>query len=191
MKIPSNIVVGCAALVLVGGGLAAAWVQAHATDQPATARPGTVQAVQAISTATLQDEDDGKVRTLKDFMRQKLKASNQILEGLMVDDMQMIDKAADTLLRMGKAEHWRASNDMMYLQHSREFMTTVEDMQKKARKDSLDGTSLAWINVTMKCIQCHEWVRNTIIADAGLNERTDRLALNGFGPLTATGDGSH
>jgi len=25
---------------------------------------------------------------------------------------------------------------------------------------------MAWVDVTMKCLKCHEWVRNTVLADA-------------------------
>jgi hypothetical protein len=98
-------------------------------------------------------------------MRMKLDASNRILEGLVVDDLKLVVKGSEALLKMSAAEKWRASNDMMYLQHSRDFRRSVETLRNKAKKQSIDGAALAWVDVTMSCIQCHEWVRNVLVAD--------------------------
>lgn len=34
------------------------------------------------------------------------------------------------------------------------------------RKNDIDGASMAWVNVTMKCLKCHKWVRNTVLAES-------------------------
>ena len=114
---------------------------------------------------SLQKKDDEPA--LRSFMRQKLEASNRILEGLVTDDLSMVEAGSETLLKMSKEAKWRASNDALYRRYSTEFVDAVSDMQDKARSQSIDGTSLAWIKSTMTCLKCHEWVRNTIIADAG------------------------
>lgn len=110
------------------------------------------------------EADDGK-SSLDKFMHQKLAASTQILKGLMIEDLKLVADNANELLDMSKEERWRASNDMMYLQHSTQFRIAVDDLYKKAEKNSIDGASLAWVNVTMSCIKCHEWVRNVVLAD--------------------------
>jgi len=111
-------------------------------------------------------EENAADRSLDKFMQQKLAASTRILEGLMTEDLKMVAGNADKLLQMSKEERWRASNDMMYLQHSTQFRNAVDDLYRKAQKNSTDGASLAWVNVTMSCIKCHEWVRNVVLADA-------------------------
>lgn len=112
--------------------------------------------------APQKKEDETALRT---FMRKKLEASNSILEGLVIDDMKMVETGADALLEMSKAEKWRASNDMLYRRFSAEFVDSVTDLKEKAKAQSIDGASLAWMGSTMKCLKCHEWVRNTIIAE--------------------------
>ena len=99
-------------------------------------------------------------------MRQKLHASNLILEGLCTEDLALVNKGAETLMKMSKEEKWRVSNDMMYRRYSTEFGHAVEELQKEATDNDMDGTSMAWVNVTMKCLKCHEWVRNTVLADS-------------------------
>jgi len=106
-----------------------------------------------------------KGKPLNDFMRRKLHASNQILEGLVTDRMSIVESGAKLLLEMSDAEQWRASNDALYLQFSRTFRDSVETLIDKAERKSIDGVALAWMDVTMNCIQCHEWVRNVMVAD--------------------------
>lgn len=141
-------------------------------QQPPTPKQPAIKSV-ALASPTVADEEkeekkaDSKDddRSLDKFMQLKLSASTRILEGLMTDDLEAVADNADKLLNMSKGERWRASNDMMYLQHSTQFRIAVDDLYKKAEKKSIDGASLAWVNVTMSCIKCHEWVRNVILAD--------------------------
>ncbi len=131
--------------------------------------------------ALAQKKDDEPA--LKEFMRQKLDATNKILEGLCTDDLSMVVEGSDVLLKMSKEEKWRASNDVLYRRYSTEFIDSVSDLREKAVEQSVDGASLAWINATMKCLKCHEWVRNTIIADGGKPQsirETDRAVLSGL-----------
>ena len=113
------------------------------------------------------DSKDDPEPGLKKFMRQKLHASNQILEGLCTEDLQMVSEGSATLMKMSGEEHWRVSNDIMYSRYSTEFIHAVEELQKEAEDNDMNGTSMAWVNVTMKCLKCHEWVRNTILVDSG------------------------
>jgi len=133
-----------------------------AQDEPPTVQPAQVQ--------------KRPKKLLSEFMRKKLNSSNRILEGLVTDDLQMVAEACDEMLELSSADRWRASNDMMYLQHSEEFRNSVKNLRSKANGQSIDGTALAWVDVTMNCIQCHEWVRNVLIADVDpLSELTQPI----------------
>jgi len=112
-----------------------------------------------------KDEKGDKDPALSKFMRQKLHASNQILEGLCTEDVTMIQEGAKVLTRMSQEERWRVSSDMMYRRYSNEFISAVDELDKDAEASDLNKASLAWVNVTMKCLKCHEWVRNTVIAE--------------------------
>ena len=112
------------------------------------------------------DKKDESATALSRFMRQKLQASNLILEGLCTEDLKMVSEGSTSLMKMSTQEHWRVSNDMMYRRYSTEFVNAVEELQKEAEDNNMDGTSMAWVNVTMKCLKCHEWVRNTVLAEA-------------------------
>ena len=112
------------------------------------------------------DKQDELARSLHRFIRHKMQASNLILEGLCMDDMKSVADGAQSLLKMPSEAKWRVSNDVMYRRYSSEFVQAVEELQKEAEENDIDGASMAWVNVTMKCLKCHKWVRNTVLADS-------------------------
>ena len=112
------------------------------------------------------DKKDEPAGSLHRFMRQKMQASNLILEGLCTDDMKAVAAGTQTLMKMPSEAKWRVSNDMMYRRCSNEFLQAVEELQKEAEENDMDGASMAWVNVTMKCMKCHKWVRNTVLAES-------------------------
>ena len=112
------------------------------------------------------EKKDEPVGGLHRFMRQKMQASNLILEGLCMDDLKAVEAGTQSLLKMPSEAKWRVSNDMMYRRYSNEFVQAVEELQKEAEENDIDGASMAWVNVTMKCLKCHKWVRNTVLADS-------------------------
>jgi len=121
-------------------------------------------AVTAVQNGGRGDEQDEPRKGLSKFMRQKLEASSTVLEGLCTEDLELVSKGSKVLLQMSHEERWRVSADMLYRRYSNEFSAAVEELLKESEDQDMDGTSLAWVNVTMKCLKCHEWVRGTVIA---------------------------
>lgn len=111
------------------------------------------------------DERGRPAMTLREFMRKKLEASNQILEGLTVEDMEMVARGARVLNEMSAAERWRIHNDAMYRQFSGEFRRHTGDLLKAAEENNLDQAALKWVSATMGCIECHRYVRQHLIAE--------------------------
>jgi hypothetical protein len=106
-----------------------------------------------------------RAEALSKFMREKLTASNQVMEGLVTEDFALIAKGAATMKRLSASEEWQISNDGSYRQHSNQFRRVVDQLEAKAKDKQLDGAALAWMQATMSCIECHKWVRSTIIAE--------------------------
>ena len=125
-------------------------------------RPGHAQ---DDSQAAEADDNAKPVLNLKQFMRAKLDASNKVLEGLTTEDMELVQSGARTLNKMSRSEKWRAHNDVMYKQFSNEFQRTTNELVKAAQEENLDQATLKWIGATMACIECHRYVRNTLVVD--------------------------
>ena len=158
--------------------LVVGWVGFHNEEATRADESSTTSAEKAKNRDDDSSEKDSDRTELGDFMRQKLESSNQILEGLVTNDFELVTDSCDELLEMSEAESWRATNDMMYMQHSREFRNSVRALRAKSKKKSPDGSALAWLDVTLECIKCHEWVRDTMLADLDVpNVRSNNLTL--------------
>lgn len=94
------------------------------------------------------------------FMRAKLAHAQNVLEGLTVEDYELIDKAAQELSLASEDASWQVLQTEDYARQSAEFRRSCDSLRKAARERNLDGAALAWMEVTMKCVQCHKYVRD-------------------------------
>ena len=117
-----------AALVLLG------WLTAHA-GEPAGPRP----------------DDVGP------FMRAKLAHAQDVLAGLALEDYDAIARAAQELSLASQASSWQVLQTAEYARQSGEFRRSCESLKTAAREKNLDAATLAWMEVTMKCVQCHRY----------------------------------
>lgn len=144
-----------AALVILSGIAAVGLHRSFSADQPGASHSTIAQASQ---------KSDQQELTLRDFMRKKLAASNQVLEGLCTDDMAMVKEGAVALSEISSAERWRVSNDVMYKQFSSEFREIIQQLQRAAESDNPDRVALKWMDATMGCLDCHRFVRGMRLA---------------------------
>lgn len=110
---------------------------------------------------------DGKSKDPKDvtaFMRLKLDHSQKILEGIVTEDFHLIEKSAQDLSLLSRDEMWQVFQTPEYLQHSIEFRRAADDVAGAARKRNVDGAALAYMGMTMRCVECHKHVRDVRMA---------------------------
>ena len=98
------------------------------------------------------------------FMRAKLEHSKKVLEGLAVEDFDLIAKNAQKLSLLSLAEDWQVLETPEYAQHSMEFRRSADALTEAARKKNLDGAALQYVDVTLKCVNCHKYVRKVKMA---------------------------
>ena len=158
----SVVVFGLLFLVSVGGIL---WGIQHGSrvDAAPPARDSAKQTTDKKKNAT--DDESKEKPALAVFMRQKMEASHDIMEGLLMEDGKLINKAANKLKEMSDTEHWRVSNDIMYRNHSEDFRRSVDKLIVASKGNSIDRAALSWFDVTLSCIDCHRYVRTTLIAE--------------------------
>jgi hypothetical protein len=103
-----------------------------------------------------------KTPTRREFMRDKLEFSGKILEGLAVEDYAMIEKGARALKKLSQAAEWEVStipNVPEYVVFTAEFQRLADDVAQKARDKNIDGATLAYVKITMSCVNCHKYIR--------------------------------
>lgn len=108
-----------------------------------------------------------KSRATKEFMRDKLELAQGILEGLSVENYDLIISRAQKLSAMSQEADWRVFENPDYEQQSLAFRRNVDALTKAAKNKNLDGATLAYVRVTMSCVECHKYVRGKLVA--GLN----------------------
>ena len=94
-----------------------------------------------------------------DFMRAKLAHSQDVLEGLTLEDYDKIARGAQELALASQASSWQVLQTEDYARQSAEFRRSCDSLRNAAKAHNLDGAALAWMEVTMKCVQCHKYVR--------------------------------
>lgn len=96
---------------------------------------------------------------LSQLMADKLRASQKLMEGIALADYDKITKSADDLIRISNSAEWFALKTPRYELHSNEFRRSAEVIVQKARVKNLDGVALAYVDMMMSCVRCHQYVR--------------------------------
>ncbi len=95
------------------------------------------------------------------LMRAKLKHSQAVLEGLALGDYKAIARSADELVQISRAaEFLTAYKSREYAVQVNIFRRAAETVSKKAKDKNLDGVTLAYMDMTMTCLKCHQYTRD-------------------------------
>lgn len=97
-----------------------------------------------------------------EFMRRKLDFSKLVLEGITLEDYDKVARGGKALLLLSQAAEWEVPtipNVPDYVVKTRQFQDLAEDLMKKAKEKNLDGSTLAYLRLTMSCVECHKYVR--------------------------------
>jgi len=105
-------------------------------------------------------------RAAKEFMREKLELSQRVLEGLTMEDYGLVVSKGTRLSAMTKEADWRLFENPEYDQQSILFRRQVDALIKSAKDKNLDAATLAYVRLTMSCVDCHKLVRGKLVASA-------------------------
>ena len=96
-------------------------------------------------------------------MQRKLTNAQMVLEGLALEDFAKIRTGADGLMECYKDASWRINDTDKYKQYSNDFLTRIESLQKAAKDKKIDAAALAYVDMTLTCVKCHQYLRDTKI----------------------------
>lgn len=122
--------------------------------------PLATVAVAALAIAGIAADAPPQPDQVAVFMRAKLGHAEHVLEGLAVADYEMIERAAQELSLASLDSNWQVLQTEDYVRQSAEFRRACDSLKKAAQEKNLDGATLAWVDVTLKCVQCHKYVRD-------------------------------
>jgi hypothetical protein len=93
------------------------------------------------------------------FMKAKLTHSKNLIEGLALEDYDLLTKNAQQLALLSQESTWKVLQTVEYLRYSNEFRRSADGLRKAAQDKNLDGATLAYVQMTMNCVKCHKYVR--------------------------------
>jgi hypothetical protein len=103
-------------------------------------------------------------RATRDVMRSKLDHSQKALEGVTAGDFEILLSAAKKLKALGNAPDWPNFDNPEYQEHKANFRRSVSSLERAAVEVNLDSATLAYVRMTMNCVECHRFVRGKMVA---------------------------
>lgn len=97
----------------------------------------------------------------KDYMRAKLNFCQALMEGLSVKDFDMLKTAATEIQNITDGEMWTVYDTPEYQRFSDELKRSAGEIVRTAEEKNLEGTTIRFFDMTLKCIDCHEYLRHT------------------------------
>lgn len=155
-------------IVLVSAAVIGCLALAHPADEQAAQSPvadePTSNKRQAEPPAPV-DQGPPETSTLQAFMRLKLAHAQDVLHGLATEDFRQIARGAQKLRALAADASWNVYETEEYTLYSREFVDAARQMSKGARDKNIDAAALAYVQLTLACIQCHKHVRDVRMAE--------------------------
>lgn len=125
-----------------------------AQDDSATPKSTNAAAVESVSTETSD-------QPLDFWMRKKLDYSTAILRGLSMGDFELIEANANQMRLLNRVEGFVRSRNSEYRDHVRTFERVTDDVIRQAKKQNIDGVTLAYHQLTVSCVRCHQSLRES------------------------------
>ena len=92
-------------------------------------------------------------------MQKKLEYSRDILNGLVMEDFDTIQKSAEALNKLGKRK-WMENESSAYRTQNQVFWFTTGTLLMAAEQKNIDGATLSYTQMTVSCVRCHQLLRD-------------------------------
>lgn len=109
--------------------------------------------------SVLVSQEPGQVPR-SDFMQLKLEPAKKVLEGIALGDFQMIRSNSEQMRRLSLDASWMVVQTKAYSKHSQDFQSSLNLINRMCEEEDLDGVTLAYMQMTMRCVQCHRMLRD-------------------------------
>lgn len=150
------IVISLVVLVVAAMNMVVSQAEDH-KQQPKKAVAGPTEA----EASDAQPEEGKKAPANQSvWMRVKLNRSSGILEGLARADFEAIKQDTSIMKRFGRLERWARIKNEEYQEHLEDFEQATRDLMRQAEAENLEGTTLAFFQLTTTCVNCHRMVRD-------------------------------
>jgi cytochrome c556 len=95
------------------------------------------------------------------WMKKKMEYSEKILAGLAKADFAEIEKNARSMNSLSQIESWVRAGAPEYKSQLATFRSANKSLIRMAQEEDVDGATLAFMQLTQSCVQCHKLIRDT------------------------------
>ncbi len=96
------------------------------------------------------------------IMERKLLSANRVLAGIAREDFKEIAQQAQRLRLLSQEAGWNVLQTPEYLRLSKDFRSTTEQLEEAAERNNIDAVGLAFIKLSIGCIDCHRYARKEL-----------------------------
>jgi len=111
-----------------------------------------------------QSQDRQKEKDLtsnQSLMRDKLLQVNRVLEGITLEKFDQVQEAAATLRMISRATSWHIVDPTpRYKRLSNNFQEQAADLERHAKEQNVEATTLDLVRMNVTCTQCHQAMRD-------------------------------
>jgi len=123
----------------------------------------TVVAVVVIA-VTLGSELQAQTVALNRVMRQKLADAQGVLAAVVTSNWAELERRSKELAAATNDPAWLVLKTPEYSRQSEAFVRAANDLLDAAARRDQEGAPLAYVALTMRCVQCHRYVARARIA---------------------------
>ena len=116
-------------------------------------------ALTLLAGVSIFDGHGAEPKKVEELMREKLKHSQKVLEGVAVKDFKGIIKHSEELLLIVNEVEWKVLKTREYDNYSNEYRRNLQGLIKNAKDENLDACALSYVETTLTCVKCHKHVR--------------------------------
>ncbi len=115
---------------------------------------------------------------IKEAMQLKLGYAQKVLEGVAMEDYDLILQNSQKLKKLSQAGGWYSRQTPEYDLLMNEFRRQAESLERAAKQKNLDAATGAYFQMTVSCVSCHKFIRgkNAAASLPGLNGGQTQVA---------------
>jgi hypothetical protein len=107
----------------------------------------------------------GQEPNLRFIMQRKLDHAHSILEALITEDFETLEDSAGALRALSEEAAWFVIMTPEYAERSNSFRRAVVEVEQSAKEKNLDRAALGYVDMTLQCVRCHQFLRGVARAD--------------------------
>ena len=105
-----------------------------------------------------QGQPEPKINT-KDVMKFKLHFAQRVLEGITMENFELIATNAQKLASLSQAADWSIRQTPEYQKFTTDYARQANALSKAAKDRNVDAATVAYFQLTVSCVNCHRYLR--------------------------------